>query len=202
MKAIDKINSIKEILFGKESTEIKLEQAKLDNGVMIEADSFEAGSPVFIVIEEDRQPLPPGDYALEDGTALIVQEEGVIFSVGEQKQTEEVMEEELKEEAPVKKVVESKETHFKKEEVKEEILFSKEQIEAIKDVVKEAFVELNKETKEEVEEVKEVKEELSEVKPMTHSPEKKTQKAKGFKYATNRRPGMKDRVAQMLWNNN
>jgi hypothetical protein len=66
--------------------EVKLAQAKLDNGTVLEAEAFEAGQPIFIVSEEDRIAVPVGEYLMEDGRVLVVTEEGV---VGEIKAAEE-----------------------------------------------------------------------------------------------------------------
>lgn len=68
------LNGVKRLL----GQEVNLEQMPLDNGTVIEADAFEAGSPVFIVTEDGQVPLPVGDYTLEDGRVLVVVEEGVI----------------------------------------------------------------------------------------------------------------------------
>ena len=56
--------------------EVKLEQMKLMDGVtVLEADSFEAGNEVFIVTEDEQKiPLPVGEYEFEDGRMLIVVE--------------------------------------------------------------------------------------------------------------------------------
>jgi hypothetical protein len=105
--------------------EVKLEQMKLNDGVtVIEADSFEANNEVFVVTEDDQRiPLPVGEYVVENGMLLIVTQEGVIAEVKEQEEPAEVEapEEEMKkdeekmiEKAQVKKTVESmvKETFF------------------------------------------------------------------------------------------
>jgi len=79
------INQIKTLL----GMEVKLEQMKLMDGVSIlEAESFEAGNEVFIVTEDDQRiPLPIGEYELEDGRILIVIEEGVISEVKEKERS-------------------------------------------------------------------------------------------------------------------
>ena len=73
MKSNNVIEKIKDVLNLNE--EVKLEQAKLDNGTVIEADSFESGVEVFIVTEDEKVALPVGEYALEDGKILVVAEE-------------------------------------------------------------------------------------------------------------------------------
>ena len=105
--------------------EVKLEQMKLNDGVtIIEADSFEANNEVFVVTEDDQRiPLPIGEYVVENGMLLVVTQEGVIAEIKEQEVPEEVEEEGLEkpqapaetiEKAQVKKTVESmvKETFF------------------------------------------------------------------------------------------
>ena len=84
--------------------EVKLETMKLSDGVsMLEADAFEAGQPVFILTEdEQRIPLPIGEYELEDMRILVVIEEGVIADVREAAEPEVEVEVEAPEaEAPM-----------------------------------------------------------------------------------------------------
>jgi len=82
MSAKTQINKIKTLL----GLEIKLEQMKLENGTILEAEAFEAGAEIFIVNEEDRIAVPMGEYMLEDGKVLIITEDGII---GEIKDAEE-----------------------------------------------------------------------------------------------------------------
>ncbi len=101
MKSNNVIEKIKDVLNLNE--EVKLEQTKLENGTIIEADSFEEGKEVFIVSEDQLVAMPVGEYILEDTRLLVVEEEGLIADVREvsdevpSKETE-VEEEELKEE--------------------------------------------------------------------------------------------------------
>ena len=124
MKSNKVIEKIKDVLNLNE--EVKLEQAKLDNGTVIEADSFESGVEVFIVTEDEKVALPIGEYALEDGKILVVVEEGLISEIKEA-EAEEETEEEVEE-------VEAKEEE--KEEMgyatKEELAEVKSMIEEIK----------------------------------------------------------------------
>jgi len=168
----DALNTLKTVL----GMEVKLEQMKLVDGVTtIEFDILEAGQSIMIVNEEDRVPLPIGEYELQDGQILKVLEDGVIGEIGakqeevEQPEQPEVEEEvEMEVEKPTaKKVVEStvKETHFSKEE--------KENLEKEIEELKAKITELSKVE----EEVEEVKVELSEeeVKPISFNPENKQQ---------------------------
>ncbi len=68
------LNQIKTLL----GIEIKLEQMTLENGTVIEAESFEAGEAVFIVTEDGQVPLPVGEYELPESRVLVVSEEGLI----------------------------------------------------------------------------------------------------------------------------
>ena len=90
MKSNKVIEKIKDVLNLNE--EVKLEQAKLDNGTVIEADAFESGVEVFIVTEDEKVALPVGEYALEDGKILVVAEEGVISEIKEAEAEEEAEE--------------------------------------------------------------------------------------------------------------
>ena len=152
---MNKIDQIKTLL----GMEVKLETMKLVNGTEIEAEVFEAGAEVFIVSEEEKVALPVGEYELEGGQVLVVAEEGVISEIKDAAQEEEApVEEEVEEQemeaevATPKKVVESvsKETHFAKieemqkeidalklalepkEEVKEEVELSADEVAPIK----------------------------------------------------------------------
>jgi hypothetical protein len=91
MKSNKVIEKIKDVLNLNE--EVKLEQAKLDNGTVIEADSFESGVEVFIVTEDEKVALPVGDYILEDGKILVVAEEGLIAEIKDAEAEEETEEE-------------------------------------------------------------------------------------------------------------
>jgi len=191
MKEKSILNKIKTVL----GIEVKLEQMKLDNGTVVEADSFEAGAEIFVVSDTERIPLPMGDYKMEDGRALIIAQDGVIGEIKDVQAPETpapeaevpVAAEEAK---PVaKKVVESisKETHFTKEEMLSEIDKLRkefnEKLEGLK---------LSKETKKEVE---------LEVEPIKHSPEAEVSKKEPILYSQNRTFGTKELVFKKLFNN-
>ena len=97
MKATDMLNKVKEVLgveLAEEQKKEKLAQAELENGTVIESEDFSVGSEVFIVTEDERVPLPVGSYKLIDGESLIIEEEGIIKSIGkvEEEQVEEEVE--------------------------------------------------------------------------------------------------------------
>ncbi len=171
------INDIKTLL----GLEVKLEQMKLDNGTIIEAETFEPNQEVFIVTEEERVALPVGEYILEDGKVLAVAEEGIIAEVKEKEAEEEKpqeeeapVEEEMSDEAPSpKKIVKS---------VSEEMFFS--EIEKLKNEI--AELKLSK-TIEEPKKVEDIEVELAEeVKPIVASPESNVESKSVNLYSQNK----------------
>ena len=204
------LNKVRELL----GMEVKLEQRKLEDGVtIIEADEFAPENEVVIITEdEQRIPLPIGEYKMDDGMILVVTEEGLIAEIKEEAaEEEEVIEEEAKkdyeekeeemadESKPVKKVVESivKETFFN------EIETLKKENEELKSKLEN----LSKVETEETEKVEEVvedeKTELSTedldpaVKPISFNPENKEVREKML-YAQNRTETTLDRVFKKL----
>jgi len=164
MKATEILNKAKELLSIQEE-EVKLAQANLENGTIIEADEFAEGKEVFIVTEDERVALPVGDYTLEDGQVLIVEEEGIIASIG------------AAEEAPAEEEVEAEQVEAAEEEMeyatKAELSEIKEMVEEIKAMLEpKEEMSADKLAEEAVEDiVEEVKEELSEVERVNHNPE-------------------------------
>ena len=79
MKSTEMLNQIKTLL----NIEVKLEEMKLENGTIIESDSFKKGKEIFIKTDEDRVALPVGEYILEDSRLLVIEEEGIIGDVKE-----------------------------------------------------------------------------------------------------------------------
>ena len=85
MKATDMLNQVKNLLGVELSeSEITLAQLKLENGTVLEADSFEAGKEVFILTEDEKVALPVGEYELEDNRILVIEEEGLNSQLGQQ----------------------------------------------------------------------------------------------------------------------
>ena len=97
--------------------EVKVEMAtmKLAGGVVVEAESFEAGENVFLVGEDDEKVAAPvGEHELEDGRILVIVEEGVISEIREA--GEEVVEEVVEEEATEEVMEEQEMAYVTKEE--------------------------------------------------------------------------------------
>lgn len=153
------LNKVRVIL----GMEVKLETMKLSDGVtVLEAESFEPEMEVFVVTEDDQKiPVPVGEYELEDGRILVVEVEGIIKEVKEKMEEAPEIEEsgteiEIEAEKTVapspKKTVESvvKESFFSEiEELKKENETLKAELSALKNPVIEenTEVELSEEPK-------------------------------------------------------
>jgi len=62
----------------KEEVKVELAQAKLENGTVVESESFKAGDEIFIITDDEKVAMPVGEYVMEDGKLLVVEEEGLI----------------------------------------------------------------------------------------------------------------------------
>ena len=206
MNTNDMIKKIKDVL--NLSEEVKLEQQKLENGTVLEAEAFEAGKEIFIITDDEKVAVPVGEYEMEDGRILVVAEEGMIAEIkeaGEEEPEEEVeAKQELEEEEEEMGYATKKELAEVKQMVEEikEMLEPKEEMSAdeLGNLVTE---ELCKHDKVELSEVpEEVQEELNQpaAEPIKANPEAKTVKH-NFKYATKRKVSTLDRVMNKIINN-
>lgn len=206
--AKDILNRVYEIVMGKEEQETKVElaQVKTANGEAIfDAEAFEIGNNVFIVTEEGMIPVPVGEYELEDGLKIKVDESGVIVEV-ESPEAEKV--EEVVEEVEAKDEIEKEETgmmeSMPKKVVKsktemEESYFSKIEarlsaIEKNNDDLKALNVQLSAENEE-------LKKALAET-PAEHTkfnPEANNQNAVQFRIGARRGETIQDRVMNQLF---
>ena len=112
--------------------EVKVEMAmmRLANGVMIEAESFEAGQNVFLVGEdEEKVAAPVGEHELEDGRVMVIEEEGVIAEIREAAAEEEAPEVEVEVEQAAEE--EEEMSYVTKEEFESAIVEIKELIAAM-----------------------------------------------------------------------
>jgi len=171
MKANQMLNEIKTLL----NIEVKLMEMKLENGTIVSAEAFEKGNEIFIVTDDEKVAMPVGEYILEDGKLLVVEEEGMIADMREvsdeapakEEETEDLEEEEEKKEMEEEADVADWKGMEKRIQNLEDAIadLKKDKVEA------EEEVEMTEEVKEEI--VEEVKEELSAVKPIKHNPEAK-----------------------------
>jgi hypothetical protein len=184
------INQIKTLL----GMEVKLETMKLMDGITIfEADAFETDKEVFIVTEDEQKiPVPIGEYELEDGRILVVEVEGIILEIKEVATEEEVVEE-----APaVEEEVEAQATPTAKktiESVVKETFFA--EIEKLTNENIELKAQLEKLSK--VDEVANEVTELADVKPIAFNPEN-TNEVEHFQYGSKRPRTMMDSILEKI----
>lgn len=186
MNSKETLNKVKTLL----GLEVQLEERKLENGTRFEADSFEAGKEIFIITDEDeRIAVPKGEYLLDDGFTVVVEEDGIISEVKEA--VEEVVEEVV--EAPVVEEVEAAE-EADVQDWKGMEMRIKNLEDAIADL-KSRFSEKDDYSSEETEV------ELSaDVKPIKHNPESKGEIEMNL-YAQNKPMSTQDRVFAKLFKN-
>lgn len=199
MKATEMLNKVKDLLGVELSEEVKLEQMKLENGTVLEAEAFEKDNEVFIVTEDERVPVPNGEYQLEDGKILVV-EEGLISDIKEIESEE----------------VEEEEATSDEEEMKEEVYASKDEVSELKAIIEDLKAKLELKDQEVAEEIglamttmlseqekveEAVKEELSKpaAEPIKHNPEGEVKKENHL-YAQKRRLSTRDRVLEKIAN--
>lgn len=168
------LNQVKELLgMEVEAEKVELAQMKLENGTVLEAESFEAGGEVFIVTEDEKVAVPVGEYELEDGKMLVVTEEGVIAEIKEGGAEEEEAAEEEVEAAEEEEKVEAEYA------TKEELAEIKSMVEEIKAMIEKEEMsadELGNTITEEL--AAQEKTELSEepIQKVSHSPEASVEK--------------------------
>jgi hypothetical protein len=193
MKSNTILNKVRELL----GMEVKLETMKLDDNVtVIEAEAFEADNEVVVVTEDEQKiPLPVGNYNLEDGRVLVVAEEGLIAEVKEKEEEEEVAVEE--------------EVEVEKDEPMEEEMSdapTKEVKKTIESVVKETFFSEMEALKKENEELKaklsgnvevELASEEPTVDPISFNPEN-VQKIENIKLASKRERSIMDSILEKI----
>tara|TARA_R110000822_G_scaffold58870_3_gene146998 strand:- start:45 stop:692 length:648 start_codon:yes stop_codon:yes gene_type:complete len=213
MKSTEMLNKIKTLL----DIQIKLEEQKLDNGTRIEAESFEKGKEIFIISDDERVAMPVGEYMLEDGRLLVVEEEGMIADMREV--SDEVPAKEDEEGKEISEDMANDEDEYEddgKEAVVEDWEGMEKRIKNLEDAISDIKSRIGEKMSEDAEGVlksrtvkeefneeveSKVKEELSQpsVTPIKHSPEsKKSKKDNGFLYSQNRVGNTMDRVLARL----
>jgi len=166
---VEMLKEIKNLLgveLTEQKSEVVLAQLKLENGTLLESEDFTKGKDVFILTEDEKVSLPIGEYELEDGRILEVTEEGIINSI--EVKAEEAPEEEVKED--------EEEMDEEKYPTRDEFDALKEMVESMKEMMGEDYGKNKEEKKEEEEE--ELKAELSKpaTQPIKHNPEQKETK--------------------------
>ena len=159
MNTKETLNKVRTLL----GIEVKFETMTLENGAVLEAEAFEIGAELFVVADDERVPVPVGEYLTADGMAILVSEQGIIADIKKVEDTP------AEEETPVEEVekVEAEKTTPKKivESVSTETFFA--EIEKLRNEITELKTELSKT------ELSEVKED---VEGISHNPENKSEK--------------------------
>ena len=200
MKPMEMLNQIKSVLGVELSTEEKIElaQAKLENGTVLEAESFESGQEVFILTDDEKVALPIGEYEMEDGKILVIAEDGIISEIkeGEEEEVVEEVEEELNEDEKYATKAELAEIKSMVEEIKELMKEGKKE-----EMYKEEELMSQKLTELACQEDEALKEELSKPasEPIKHSPEAK-QELNKVVYSQKRNLTTKDIVYNKIAN--
>jgi hypothetical protein len=148
MKNTDILQRINALL----SRSVKLEQQTLDNGTVIEADTFAVGEMVYAIDGDNKEPLGVGSYLMADGSTLEVYEIGKIGEISIKEVEEEV---EMAAEVPTEEVA----------EVTEEVVLAEEPVTMaqVKEVMAEVQTQID-ELKAKIEEMKGYQKEAEELK--------------------------------------
>ena len=204
------LNQIKTLL----NIEVKLEEMKLENGTIVSAESFEKDKELFIVTDDEKVAMPVGEYLLEDGRLIVVEEEGLIADVRE-----------VSDEVPAKEEETTEDLEEKEEEKEMAEVGDWEGMEKRIQNLEDAIADLKGEVKaEDIDEVKEeemsddvqaplksrtVKEEFSEevlkeelsqaaAKPIKHNPEAESKQTRKVEFGRGQFNTTLDRVLNKL----
>ena len=176
----------------KEEVKVELAQAKLENGTVVESESFKAGDEIFIVTDDEKVAMPVGEYVMEDGKLLVVEEEGIIADYRE-----------VSDDVPQKEdeMAEEESADDGKEASVDDWAGMEKRIKNLEDAIADIKSKIGE--KEDFEKLEqEVKQQLSETpaaEAITHNPEVK--KKTHLKYAQNRQQNSLDRVLSKMYNN-
>ena len=186
------LNNVRALL----SMEVKLAQQTLMDGVTtIEAEEFAPEFSVGIVTPDGIVPMPVGEYTMQDGNVLVVEQEGIIMSIAPATEEEAMSESEqpkaeatepVMADATPKKVVESvsKETFFAEiEKIKTELMSQVETLKAENESLK---VQLSENT--------------PAATPINHNPENVNEKA-SFKIGNGGFKSTENRIFEKLFKN-
>jgi hypothetical protein len=202
MKATEILSEIKTVL-GIDLSEqtptesVQLAVEKLSNGTEVKSeDQFVPGAAVFIVTDDGDVALPVGEYEMDNGQILVVEEEGVIAEMKDPSDS--------KDEAPAEEEVEASEEAPADEKIEAEYVTKEEfaaAVNEIKEMIEEKFSrseDLSEETPAENIEVEaeKIEAELS-AEPIAHNPEAETAKF-NFAYQDTVRQNRNQRIKSIL----
>ena len=204
MKAQKMLNDIKTLL----NIEVNLEDMKLENGTVITTEALEKGNEVFILTDDEKVAMPVGEYILEDGKLLVIEEEGIIADVRDVSDDVPAKEEATEEKEDMKEEEDYKEEDKEMADVADWKGMEK-RIQNLEDAIadlkgdkvekkeEEETEDLTEEVKEEVKE--EIKEELTAAaKPIKHNPEGEVKQKRNVEFAKGKFNTTLDRVLNKL----
>lgn len=181
---------------------VEFAQMNLENGTVLEAEEFAPENEVFVVSGEERVPAPVGEHKLEDGSILVIVEEGVISEIKEAEAPEVEVEMQSEEAVAVAEEVATEAADAITEEVSAAIEVAV--AEALAPIVEEVAAEMKKLR----EELSSAKTEMaamekkfssqSAARPIKHNPSK--QESKQAMFSSKRQPNTLDRVLAKLNN--
>jgi hypothetical protein len=183
------------------AVEVNLASMKTEDGqATFDAESFEVGSAIFVVTEDGKIPAPMGEYAMEDGTIVKVDDKGYIVEISTKEEEvmeepiiEEVMQDEPMKEQIIEEMAKPKkltETTTKVSEFSAELSGIREELNALK-------MKLSSVTEERDELVSRL---ASEEAPRSfHSPEASPVNSMKFKIGEKRNETVTDRVFNQLF---
>ena len=198
------LNDIKTLL----NIEVNLEDMKLENGTVITTEALEKGNEVFILTDDEKVAMPVGEYILEDGKLLVIEEEGIIADVRDVSDDVPAKEEATEEKEDMKEEEDYKEEDKEMADVADWKGMEK-RIQNLEDAIadlkgdkvekkeEEETEDLTEEVKEEVKE--EIKEELTAAaKPIKHNPEGEVKQKRNVEFAKGKFNTTLDRVLNKL----
>lgn len=95
------------------AVEVNLASLKtMDGQATFDAETFEVGSAIFVITPDGKIPAPQGEYEMEDGTVISVDDKGYIIEIASK-------EEEVKEEMPMVEEVIAEDMPMKEQIVEE-----------------------------------------------------------------------------------
>jgi len=191
----------------KETPSIKVEleiMKTLDGQATFDADTYEVGSPIFVVTQDGNIPVPMGEYQMEDGSVISVDDKGYIAEIATMEE-ETAPEEEMMQNAPMKEATgkptagEPPMDMAKPKKLTESMIKTTEYSAEISDLKKD-FEALKLKLSSIADENAELKNRLAtEEAPRTHfSPESKVQK-QNFQLGNRREENTTDRVFKQLF---
>ena len=194
------LNDIKTLL----NIEVNLEDMKLENGTVITTEALEKGNEVFILTDDEKVAMPVGEYILEDGKLLVIEEEGIIADVRDVSDDVPAKEEATEEKEDMKEEEDYKEEDKEMADVADWKGMEK-RIQNLEDAIADLKGDkVEKKEEEETEDLtEEVKEEIKEeltaaAKPIKHNPEGEVKQKRNVEFAKGKFNTTLDRVLNKL----